>query len=202
LLIALPAESDNPAAHGQGSGRSVAAYPLHEGLRACEEHLLSHGGHHMAAGFRIRPDKIEAFRASFCDHAVKYFPNGPPSPRLILEAETPLSSLTLGLLKDLDRLEPYGSANARPLFLAGGLQIVGEPRTMGNGNRHLHFRVRQGQTQLRAVAWGMAERVEALMSAEGQCCLAFNPRVNDWHGYRSIELEVTDFQPGPRATLS
>jgi single-stranded-DNA-specific exonuclease len=119
----------------------------------------------------------------------------------MLDAEAPLSLLTPGLVQDLDRLEPYGAENRRPLFLAGGLRLEGEPRKMGQGDRHLNFRVRQGNTVLRAVAWGMAERVEELTAAGGACCLAFTPKINEWQGRRSVELEVTDFQPGEQARL-
>jgi single-stranded-DNA-specific exonuclease len=184
-----------------GSGRSVPGFALHEALRHCSDHLLSHGGHAAAAGFRILPDKVDAFREHFCAYAAQHFPAGPPAPALVLDAELPLSALTSGLIAQIDRLEPYGAQNPRPRFLAAELQVVGEPRRIGGGERHLTFRVRQGTTSLRAIAWGMGERAEELMSAEGRCCLAFTPRVNEWNGYRSIELEVLDFQPGPRATL-
>jgi len=202
LLIAIRAETGEGVIVGQGSGRSIAGYPLHEALRACTDHLLTHGGHHMAAGFRLHADRIDGFREAFIAHAARQFPTGPPAPRLTLDAETPLSSLTLGLLHDIDRLEPYGSANARPIFLAGGLQIIGPPRKMGNGERHLNFRVRQGNAQMRAVAFGMADRLDELMSAQGQCCLAFTPKINEWQGRRNVELEVIDFQPGAEAKLT
>src|SRR5262249_33997153 len=51
LVATLPAEGDGPAV---GSGRSVAGFALHEALAACGEWLQSHGGHAMAAGFRVR----------------------------------------------------------------------------------------------------------------------------------------------------
>jgi single-stranded-DNA-specific exonuclease len=209
LLIALrkergdgagPDGDDGPLV-GQGSGRSVPGFPLHEALRACGDHLLSHGGHQAAAGFRIVPERIDAFREQFCAFAARHFPDGPPPPRLVLDAEVPLSVLTYGLLQDLDRLEPYGAANGRPVFLGGGLEVLGTPRRIGNGERHMSFRVRQHDTTMRAIAFGMGERLEELMSAGGRCCLAFTPQVNEWQGYRSIELEVVDFQPGPDARL-
>jgi single-stranded-DNA-specific exonuclease len=81
------------------------------------------------------------------------------------------------------------------------LQVVGTPRRIGGGERHLSFRVRQQEITLRAVAWSLADRLEELTSAAGRCCLVFTPRFNDWQGHRSIELEVIDFQPGPRAHL-
>src|SRR5262249_39090271 len=109
LMIALRPDPDAPESEGgligQGSGRSVPGFALHEALGACGEHLLSHGGHKAAAGFRIRADRIDAFRRDFCDYAAKSFPAGPPARTLVLDAEVPLSALTTGLVKDLDRLE-------------------------------------------------------------------------------------------------
>jgi single-stranded-DNA-specific exonuclease len=202
LMIALPdpEKSEEPAS-GLGSGRSIPGFALHEALRACDGLLLGHGGHHAAAGLRIRPQDVDAFRERFCAYAAEQFPGGPPAPMLVLDAELPLGAMTFGLLDDLDRLEPYGAENRRPMFLAGGLQVVGEPRKVGNGDRHLSFRVRQQGTTLRAIAFGLADRVEELMSAGGACCLAFTPRRNEWQGWRSIDLEVTDFQAGAQARL-
>jgi single-stranded-DNA-specific exonuclease len=195
-MVALRADGAAP-----GSGRSVPGFALHEALRHCSDHLLSHGGHAAAAGFRIAPDRIDVFREHFCAYAARHFPAGPPTPTLLLDAELPLRALTPGLLAQIDRLEPYGAQNPRPRFLAAELQVVGEPRRIGGGERHLTFRVRQGATNLRAIAWGMGERAEELMSAEGRCCLAFTPKINEWNGYRSVELEVSDFQPGAQAKL-
>jgi single-stranded-DNA-specific exonuclease len=201
LMIALPDPARLEEGPGQGSGRSIAGFALHEALRACDGLLLGHGGHPAAAGLRIRPEDVDAFRERFCAYAAAQFPDGPPPPTLVLDAEVPLAALTYGLLEDLDRLEPYGAENRRPQFLAGGLQVVGEPRKVGNGERHLSFRVRQQGTVLKAIAFGMAERAEELMSAGGACCLAFTPRPNEWQGWRSIDLEVADFQAGAQARL-
>jgi single-stranded-DNA-specific exonuclease len=101
----------------------------------------------------------------------------------------------------MDRLEPYGSENARPLLLAGDVRVVGQPRRVGGGERHLSFRVNQNSTSLRAVAFGMSNRQDELMSDGGRCCLAFTPKINEWQGFRIVELEVADFQAGPQAVL-
>lgn len=201
LLVALSRQDGDGLPVGQGSGRSIPGFPLHEALQACSDCLLSHGGHKAAAGFRIRADALDTFRDRFCAVAAKHFPSGPPTPQLVLDAEVPLSILTMSLVGSLDQLEPYGSENARPLLLAANLQIVNQPRRMGGGERHLGFRVRQNGTTLRAVAFGMGERYDELMSAGGQCCLAFTPKINEWQGYRSVELEVADFQAGAQAKL-
>jgi single-stranded-DNA-specific exonuclease len=201
LLIALRQDGTENGPVGQGSGRSVPGFALHEALRACDEHLLSHGGHKAAAGFRIDPQRIDAFRECFCAYAARQFPAGPPAPRLVIDAEVPLSALTLRLVQDLDHLEPYGMENPRPLFMAGGLQVAGQPRRIGGGDRHLMFHVRQQGTSLQAIAWGMGERLEELMSAGGQCALVFTPEINEYQGYRSVRLVVCDLQASPRAHI-
>jgi single-stranded-DNA-specific exonuclease len=196
LLIAGGADGVCP-----GSGRSIPGFKLHEALAHCGEHLVSHGGHAAAAGFRVAPDQIDRLRERFCEYAARHFPAGPPAPALILDAEVPLSTLTPGLLTQIDRLEPYGAQNRRPRFLAADLEIIGEPRRIGGGERHLTFRVKQGSTSMRCIAWGLADRLDELLSGERRCCLAATPKINEWNGYRAVELEVADFQPGPTAQL-
>ena len=197
LMIAL-GKDDGP---GCGSGRSVPGLRLHEALRDCSEHLLSHGGHATAAGFKIVPAAVDAFRERFWEVASRGFSEGLPAPKLVIDAEVPLSALTPGLLESMKQLEPYGAGNPQPLFLAGDLQLAGEPRRVGGGERHLSFRVRQGNQTLRAIAFGMGERATELMSAEGRCCLVFTPKINEWQGWRSVELEVRDLQAGAQARL-
>ncbi len=202
LMIALRPDEEAPGALiGQGSGRSVPGFPLHEALQACGDYLLSHGGHKAAAGFKVRGENVDALRRCFCEYAARSFPGGPPPPALVLDAEVPLSAMTTGLVKDLDRLEPYGADNRKPVFLAGELRVEGEPRKVGQGERHLSFRARQGNTVLKAIAFDMADRVDELMSAGTAFCLAFTPKLNEWMGRVSVDLVVVDLQPGPRARL-
>jgi single-stranded-DNA-specific exonuclease len=185
-----------------GSGRSVPGFALHAALRSCDELLEGHGGHAAAAGFKVQTDRIAAFRNRFNAYVANHFPGGTPAPRLVLDAEVPLLALTFGLMKDLDKLEPYGAGNPRPKFLAAGL-MVEAPRLIGTGEvkKHLDFRVRQGDTVFRCVAWNMADRLEELMSAGGDCCIAFTPKINEWRGNRKIELQVIDFKLGKTAPL-
>ena len=185
-----------------GSGRSSAGIDLHAALSECADVLLTHGGHAAAAGFRLAPDRVGELRERFAAAVVRQAPHGPPPPSLVLDAEIPLSALTPGLVDHIAHLEPYGPANPRPRFLAADLQIVGEPRKIGGGDRHLSFRVRQAGSTLRAVGWGLAERSDELASGGGRCCLAFTPRINEWNGRRAVELEVIDFQPQATASLS
>jgi single-stranded-DNA-specific exonuclease len=197
--VLMIASKDDP---GSGSGRSVEGFPLHEGLAACSQHLLTHGGHAMAAGFKIRPHAIDAFRNEFCACVAQRLNGRARQHTLLIDVEAPLSAMTMGLMKGLQKLHPHGVGNRRPLFLASNLQIVGEPRKIGQGERHLSFRVKQeGSGTFKAIGWGMADRLEELLSGGGKCCLVFTPKINEWQGYVNIDLEIQDLQPGPVADI-
>jgi single-stranded-DNA-specific exonuclease len=177
-----------------GSGRSLPGLPLHSALSECEGMLEGHGGHAMAAGVKVRPSRLDAFRERLCHVASQSYAGTAPVPRLTLDAEVPLASMTLNLLKELDHLEPYGSENPRPKFLATGVRVDGEPRKVGNGERHVSLKLRQGNTSLKAIAFGQADRFEELTTPGAEFSLAFTPRINEWNGYRSVQVEVVDFR--------
>ena len=145
---------------------------------------------------------VDTFRDRFCEYASKYSSNGARGTRLDIDSEVPLSALTPGLVEAVGWLEPYGAGNPRPRLLAGPVTAVGSPRRVGKGERHLQFQVRQQETTLRAVGFNFADRTDELMSAGGECCIVFTPSFNEWQGWRTVQLEMVDFQPGPRARLA
>jgi len=195
LIASLP--KGDPTGRCAGSGRTFGGFPLYDAIEDCAELFDSFGGHAAAAGFKMPADRLDELRRRFCEAVALRLPDGPATAYLLLDAEVPLSSLTLSLMKELDKLEPYGHGNPRPMFLASGLTVVGTPTPMGPDKRHLSCRLQQGTTHIRAVGWGMAERIEELMSAGGACSVAFTPKNNEWNGQRKVEMEIADIQAGP-----
>ncbi len=185
-----------------GSGRSVPGLKLHEALEACTGHLLSHGGHATAAGFRVTATGIDAFRQHFCAEVARVLGPDPAPQFFVIDGEVPLSAFTTGVMLALAHLEPFGAGNPEPLFLAGDLQVVGQPKPVGGGERHLTFQVRQGGRYLRAIGFNMADRLPELMSEGGRLSAVFTPRFNEWQGMRRVEIEIKDFQSGPTARLA
>ncbi len=184
------------AAVASGSGRTVGGFPLHEALAACGEHLESHGGHAAAAGFRVSVAKVEQLREAFNAYVQNYAADGLPEKVILADSELPLAALTRGVYADLEKLEPYGAGNARPMFLAADLEIVDHPRRMGKSMEHLSVKVRQGGTTARAVGWHMGERLDELMSQGGKCSLMLTASKNEWNGQTSIEGKIVDLRAG------
>jgi single-stranded-DNA-specific exonuclease len=102
--------------HGQGSGRSIAGFHLAKALHAVGGHLEAYGGHEMAAGLKLKTENFEAFREAFRDHAYGALTPEQLVPELRLDAAAGIPQLTESLVRDLDRLGPFGHANPRPLI--------------------------------------------------------------------------------------
>jgi single-stranded-DNA-specific exonuclease len=178
-----------------GSARGSGGFPLPESLAAVSDLLKSHGGHRAAAGFKLDPENLPNFRDRLEKAGEAFFGATVPRPTLRLDAEIPLQGLGEGLIRDLNRLEPYGNTNRKPLFLASGLEIEGEPRIVGKDGRHLQVVLRQGPKKVRAVAFRMADRLEELKSGGGALSIAFRPEINTFMGRREIQIHIEDFQP-------
>ena len=142
ILIAVNAQ----ASIGQGSGRSHGGFDLHAGLAACETHLVSYGGHQAAAGLKISPERIEAFRDDFCRYVGQNHAPDAAATDLKIDAEVRLCDVTARAVKELDRLSPFGHQNPRPVFATSRVELVEPPRKMGEGERHLSLRVRHFNT--------------------------------------------------------
>lgn len=179
---------------GQGSGRSIRHFPLHEVLQSCGEHLLSHGGHAMAAGLRIAAEHVDAFCAAFQAQAAKRLTAKDLCARLQLDDEVSLRELETGVVEALLRLAPFGPGNARVRLATTDVELAGPPRAVGKQGAHLQFSVRQGQDVRKAIAFGRGKEAEALAECR-RLRLAFEPQINTWNDQRRVELLVKDWRP-------
>jgi single-stranded-DNA-specific exonuclease len=198
VLIALDELGVKP---GVGSARSVPGFDLHAALSACSGQLLSHGGHCAAAGLKIDEARVEGFRSEFCEYAAAELRgpgNASGAAELRIDGEIIFSSLTLSIVEQIERLAPFGHGNARPMLCASNVTLAEPPKTIGNGGRHLQFRLRQHNVTLRGIAFGGGEWVQDITSVDGPLNIAFRPVINSFAGRRSVEVHIADWQPATR----
>jgi single-stranded-DNA-specific exonuclease len=146
-------------AGGQGSARSVPGFDVLAALHACSEHLERYGGHRAAAGMTLGPRRWEAFRAAFERRAEQLLTPELLTPVERVDAIVSGSELGLGLIEELERLEPTGIGNPACRLLVPGARLR-NPRPMGEG-QHLRFLVAAGGTRSPAVAFGCEGRLPA-----------------------------------------
>jgi single-stranded-DNA-specific exonuclease len=161
---------------------------LHEALTASTEHLISHGGHALAAGFTVHPDKIDAFRKSFVD-AIRAQSSGDHLPSIV-DAEVPIDQIHPSLAAEIALLQPFGCDNREPVFCARGVRVAGKPRRVGADGQHLVFFAAGERSSWRAVAFKQAQQAPLL---RGPVDLAFTLRQRD--DGEGVELHVREIHP-------
>jgi len=177
----------------KGSGRSIAGFDLHEALLRCDDYLEQYGGHAMAAGMSLDPDRIDAFRAAINAHADDVLDEATLRPLVMIDAPAEPSDLTEAGIGALAALAPHGQDNPKPIVALEGYTLIEPPRVLKE--RHLKLKlVAPDGRPLTALAWGMADRHGELNGHGQQLRLAGTPFVNEWNGRRTVELELVDFK--------
>ena len=184
ILIALKED------RGKGSGRSIAAFPLFEGLKACQKWMEGFGGHEQAAGLVIRAECIPDFARAFEEVVAARVRGEDSIPSLTLDAFARLEQLNPSFLSELEALAPFGAGNPEPVLGLEGLAILGS-RPVGRG--HLRIRIKEGKQTREAIGFGMGPRHP--LAGEGMK-MAFSPQINIYQGNRNLQIKVLDLQPG------
>jgi single-stranded-DNA-specific exonuclease len=180
---------------GHGSGRSIADFDLAGALSACGEFLESHGGHAMAAGLRVRADRLDAFREAFTNFAAQHVRPEMLQPILSLEGETNLAQISASMVNDLSRLGPFGMGNRRPVFCVKGVTIAAPPRRVGKTGEHLQLMLRQGERTIKCIAFNQADTIDQLNPGVA-VDVAAEPMLNEFNGRVNVELKVNDWRKG------
>ena len=166
----------------KGSARSINGVNIVEVIRKHADILIDVGGHPGAAGFSILSKHIEVFKKRLQDHVIDL-----PETEKVLEidAEVEIKKITKKLVSELQRFEPFGFGNPRPVFTTRGMQIS-DLRTVGSG-KHLKGRV----SGVDFIAFGMGELASILQN--GQLVdLAYTPEIDHYNGSEKLQLKVKD----------
>lgn len=172
----------------RGSGRSISGFDLAGALRDCSDLLEKHGGHAMAAGLSIDPARLEAFRLRINDLARERLRPEHLQPEVRIDASIPLRSLSLPVVADLRRLEPFGMGNPVIQLAVRGLSHARPPQRLKE--QHWKFWVTDGGTPVETVWWGAGDRPVP----EGRFDLAVIPEAGDYGGRRFLQLRLIDWK--------
>lgn len=146
-----------------GSGRSVPGLELHSFLGRWRDDLERFGGHSQAVGLTARLDRLEDLRRQW-QEAGREWPESLLAGRYEYEMTLEPRQVSNALLKDFEKLEPFGQGNPRPLVRTGPLRLDGAPRAFGGG--HLSARTRgEDGTVVELVGWGWQGRADDLDGA-------------------------------------
>ncbi|TWJ32744.1 single-stranded-DNA-specific exonuclease RecJ [Geobacter argillaceus] len=173
--------------NGKGSGRSIPAFHLRDALAACSDHLLKFGGHRQAAGLAIDESTLAAFVERFDEVAAGLLTPDDLMPELTLEGVLEPAEITTELVRELERLAPFGIGNSEPLFLVRGARVENRRELKGG---HLRLTLSYGGYSLSAIAFNMSGHPATAETLDLVC----SPQLNEWNGRTAVQLKIRDMK--------
>ncbi len=192
----------------KGSGRSIEAYHMYEGLNECRELLDKYGGHKLAAGLSLKKENIaplrrmlnEACRLTEQDMAEK----------VSIDMEMPFSCVTEKLVSELELLEPFGKGNTKPVFAARNVSVL-EGRILGKNHNVLKLRVKDSAgTSIDAMFFGDIDTFSKYIEEKSgagtwkrllfgradniKLTVTYYPGINEYQGRRTPQIVITHFR--------
>ena len=181
-----------------GSCRSIEGVDIHAALTGCADTLIRFGGHKQAAGLTLAPERLHEFIDAMDAWLRANVPGDVYVPALPYDTELDFEQVTPGLIAALDGLQPTGFGNPAPVFR--GVAEVVEARAVGAEGAHLKLTLSQDGHRLNGIAFREGRRAEALSEASGPVDALFVPKLNEYMGRVSAQLEVRALSDGDANT--
>lgn len=176
----------------KGSGRSIEAYHMFQGLVEVQDLLTKFGGHPMAAGFSLPLEHVEEFRRRLNENA-KLTPED-FIPKVWIDIALPFEYVDEALIEELERLEPFGQGNEKPQFAQKDL-AVRSARVMGkNRNVVKLMLVNERGAALDAVVFTDGDLFLEEMGDSRRMDVVYYPTINEYNGRRTVQIVVRNWK--------
>lgn len=154
----------------------------------------NHGGHKAAAGFSLKKERLEAFKAVLTEKAAHIRLEAKEDEKLTIDAELPVTYLKPEILKTVDRFEPYGEGNRELIFMTQRIKIF-DAQVIGKTERqHLKLTFDCGATKWPALFWGEAARLNRDFSKGDTVDIVYTLGRNTFNGAEIPQMILKDIR--------
>ena len=191
----------------KASGRSIDDYDMFTELSAFRNLFLRFGGHKMAAGLTMEKKNLETLRTGL--NARCTLTPTQLMPIVMIDAAMPLGYISEDVIADLEKLEPFGRANEKPLFAQQHLSVLRLSRIGKNRNvvkmsvmgpegvvmDALYFgdtdvffdflEEEYGRDNVAAALRGMRNTIDLAVT--------YYPQINEFQGKRSLQIVIQNY---------
>lgn len=107
----------------KASARTAGDLNMFDLLDQCKDLFIKFGGHKAAAGLSMKKENFNAFKARMME-LLKPMPAPLRTKTQSYDIEIGIEEITANLVKDLDKLEPWGPGHERPVFRMKNAKIA------------------------------------------------------------------------------
>jgi len=184
-----------PGGIGTGSGRSITGVDIGAAVRhaVATGLLIKGGGHAMAAGVTIAPDKLAAFRAYLEETLHESVEAARHEDCLDIDGALSAAGATVAMLNDIGRAGPFGAGQPEPVFALPSHTIAYAEEV---GQAHVRARLRAGDgAMLNAIAFRAAGKPlgNALIANRGRNVHAAGAlSIDRYQGDERVQFRLMD----------
>lgn len=174
----------------KGSARTIDNINIYEALKACAGYIEEFGGHSQAAGVKVKEENFPAFKRALCRYLDEKYTREDFIPSVSVAADVDFR-FDVGLAKELERLEPCGVGNRKPLFALSVGSVAAKPLKDGSP----HVSVKTDEIEL---VWFGGGKALPLLEADVEKHLVFESGVSRFRGEESARGIVKDMICGQK----
>jgi len=180
----------------QGSGRSNEHFNIVTAMQSVEQYLAHYGGHAQACGFTLNSnDKLLDFIQALKELANNQLQNTDLSPVLNIDAPLGFKEINWKLWEHLEKFNPYGESNSRPMFMSQHVKIL-QKQSVGKENKHLRLLLKQDESNYiwKSIAFGLGTIWGDVLQVGDYVDVAYHINLNEWNNNKELQLEVKDLK--------
>lgn len=184
------------AKHGlSGSGRSIKGFDVMAALDQAKSLFSKYGGHPQACGFTFKDQKtrlnqIRQFKQQIENFARRKLKDDDLIPRIKVSAGIKLTDITWEFIGDINKMEPFGEENPKPVFLTKGAKVR-SVRSMGAKGDHIKIILEQDKILKEAVFFRCQDHHKKIKHGD-VIDIIYSLEINEWQGRQTIQLVVKD----------
>lgn len=176
----------------KGSGRSIEGYHMFEEMCKCRSLFTKFGGHKLAAGLSLKEENVELFRKTI--NELSNLSEDDLTEKVSIDMQLPLPYISEKLILELDKLEPYGKGNPKPLFVEKNLRVI-SPRIIGKNHNVLKFQVEDEKgIRMDAIYFGDVQACMEYIRQRDKMAFTYYPTINEYMGKRSLQMTVVNYR--------
>ncbi len=201
----------------KGSGRSIEAYSMYEEMNKVKELFARFGGHRQAAGLTLAAEDgfsdaqlADRFRKAL--NANSTLKSEDFEEVVHIDVPLPLQLADRNFLAELEKLEPFGTGNPKPLFARKQISILSMAK-LGKTGKFRRIRIADEQgNPYQAVYFGDGEEMDrylmqkygeerlmhsfrgGLMQGQMEISIVYSPQINSYNGRESIQILIQYYQ--------
>lgn len=176
----------------KGSGRSIEAYHMYQGLCEVSDLLVKFGGHPMAAGLSIEESDIDEFRRRLNENAK--LTEDDFVPQIWIDVPMPFEYVNEKIVDELKGLEPFGQGNEKPLFAQKSLTIR-NVRVLGKNRNVVKMNlVTDTGHPFDGLLFADGDRFLEEQTGQNTIDMIYYPDVNEYNGTRTLQAIIKNYK--------